>query len=162
ALDRCAGGDDQPLGHEGVRGPDLLARDAPAVAIGSGSRPQRRQVRAGVGFAEALTPDDVTRGEGRGVLGALLLGAGPPHGPRCPGVRTRSGSFPPVSTHLPCGPVAAGPPLPPWRTSFFPPPEPPPPNPPAPPGASTPPPASTLQNRCVVARSSGSSVQAPM
>ena len=42
----------------GVRGPDLLARDAPAVAVGLGTCAQRREVRPRLGLGEPLAPDD--------------------------------------------------------------------------------------------------------
>jgi hypothetical protein len=70
-----AGGQHAPLGHPGVRGPDLLAVDAVAVAVGRGAGLQRGQIGAGLGLAEPLAPDDVAGGDGGQVLRLLGVGA---------------------------------------------------------------------------------------
>src|SRR3546814_5170284 len=55
--------------------PDLLTRHPPAVAVAPRRGLQRGQVGARVGLAEALTPDDLTPGDGGQVLRLLLGGA---------------------------------------------------------------------------------------
>ena len=51
-----AGQHDAPLGDVGVAGPDLVTVDDVLVAVERGGGAQRREVGAGVGFAEALAP----------------------------------------------------------------------------------------------------------
>ena len=72
---RRAGEQEAPLRHGGVGRPDLLAADAPPVAVPPGGRLQRRQVGSGVGLAEPLAPDHLTGGDGREVEALLLVGA---------------------------------------------------------------------------------------
>ena len=56
--------EEAPLGHGRVRGPDLLARHPPAIAVADGGRPQRGQVRAGIRLAETLAPDHLAPRDG--------------------------------------------------------------------------------------------------
>jgi hypothetical protein len=70
-LPRGPGQQEAPLGHGGVGGPDLLAGDPPAGAVSHRGRPEGGQVRAGVGLAEALAPDDLAGGDGGEVLVTL-------------------------------------------------------------------------------------------
>ena len=64
--------EEAPLGDGRVRGPDLLARHPPAIAIADGGRPQRGEVRAGIRLAEALAPDHLAPRDGRQMLALLL------------------------------------------------------------------------------------------
>jgi hypothetical protein len=52
-----------------------LAVDAPTVPVPGGGRAQRGEVRSRLGFAEALTPDDVTARDRRQVCALLFGGA---------------------------------------------------------------------------------------
>ncbi len=72
ALAAGAGEQHADLGHLRVGGPDLLAVDAPAGAVGAGVGLEAGEVGAGVGLAEALAPDDLALRDTRQV--ALLLG----------------------------------------------------------------------------------------
>ena len=69
------GGQHAPLGHAGVGRPDLLAVDAPAVAVLGGPGLERGEVRARLRLAEALAPDHVAGRDGGQVLVLLRLGA---------------------------------------------------------------------------------------
>ena len=51
-----AGQHEAPVGHVGVARPDLVAGDDVLVAVAVGPGAERREVGAGVGFAEALAP----------------------------------------------------------------------------------------------------------
>ena len=51
-----AGEQQAPVGDVGVAGPDLVPVDDVLVAVAHRARAQRREVGAGVGFAEALAP----------------------------------------------------------------------------------------------------------
>ena len=64
----------------GPGGPDLLARNDPAVAVGLGPALQAGQVRSGFGFREELAPDLGAPQQRREVAAALRTGAVGQHG----------------------------------------------------------------------------------
>ena len=68
-----AGEQEAPVGHRGVRRPDLLAVDPPPVTVGDGRRLQRRQIRSRVRLGEPLTPDHRARRDRAEVLTLLRL-----------------------------------------------------------------------------------------
>src|SRR5262245_50171496 len=67
--------DEDPVGPGSERGPDLLSVQHEVIAVEDGAGLERRQVAAGAGLAEALTPDLVTRQHGRDEPAALRLAA---------------------------------------------------------------------------------------
>ena len=73
----AAGADEEvaEVGHRGVRRPHLLPVHDVLVGVPDCSRAQRGEIGSGLGLGEALTPDDVTAGDARQVVAALLLGA---------------------------------------------------------------------------------------
>ena len=67
--------EDPPLRPIGRRGPDLLARDHPLVAVEHGAGGHVGQVGAGLGLAEELAPHLVTPEHGGQVALLLRIGA---------------------------------------------------------------------------------------
>ena len=70
-----AGGDDHPVAVVAGRAERLLAVDHPLLAVGHRARPERRQIRTGVGLGVALGPHDLARRHAGQERGLLLLGA---------------------------------------------------------------------------------------
>ena len=71
----CPGEQEHVVGVLGPRGPHLLAVDDPLVAVDDGRGLERREIGTRIGFAEPLTPRDLTLQDLRKEVLLLILGS---------------------------------------------------------------------------------------